>query len=180
MSWMRNLLVTLTLTALIALLGCGGDGDTATDAGGEEAPVTEEAPAEEAPAEEAAATATTSGDIKGTWNIALGPEEQAQLDAAKAAVTANPEDAMAKSMVEMMEAMLTTMSLTITDDKMTMAMGDQSEDVSYVTTEAAGATVITSTDADGQTETVSVSWDGDVMVWNKEGEAKSMRWQRKN
>ncbi len=180
---MRNLVVALSVTALLSLFGCGGGDDTsssagdeapAADAGGEAA--SDEAPAEAAPAETAAAS---GGDIKGTWSIALGPEEQAQLDAAKAAVESNPEDAMAKSMVEMMEAMLTSMTLTVTADKMTMAMGDQSEEVSYSSTEAAGATVLTTTDSDGKTESVNVSWDGDVMVWTKDGEEKAMRWQRK-
>ena len=121
------------------------------------------------------AARAAAGDIKGTWRISMSAEEQAQLDAARAALAANPEDQMSKAMVEMMTAMLESMSLTITGKKMTMAMGENAEDVRYTLT----GDQLTSTDAEGRTETLTVSWDGDTMVWSKEGEDKDMRWNRK-
>lgn len=184
----RTLLIALALALPLTLVACGGDDGASS--GGDEPAVDEdsgdessadEAPDEEAPAEAEAAPAEggtgggEAGDIKGTWGISMSAEEQAQLDAAKAALAANPEDQMSKAMVEMMTAMLESMSLTITDDTMTMAMGENSEDVKYTLE----GTALTSTDAEGKTETLSVSWDGDTMVWNKEGEEKAMRWNRK-
>ncbi|MCP4867245.1 MAG: hypothetical protein GY898_00825 [Proteobacteria bacterium] len=183
MSSIRTMLIALALAAPLTLVGCGGDdggGEPAADAGHDAAPAAA-APADAAPAEAEAAPAEggtgggEAGDIKGTWGISMSAEEQAQLDAAKAALEANPEDQMSKAMVEMMTAMLESMSLTITDDTMTMAMGENTEDVKYTMEGDA----ITSTDAEGKSETLTVSWDGDTMVWNKEGEEKAMRWNRK-
>jgi len=187
MTPIRTLALALALAAPLSLFGCGSDdaagGDEpAADAGHEEAPAADaaaeepaaDAAAADAPAEGAAA-AGDAGDVKGTWGISMNAEEQAQLDAAKAALAANPEDQMSKAMVEMMSAMLESMSLTVTDDKMTMAMGENSEDVSYTME----GDQITSTDAEGKTETLTVGWDAGTMVWSKEGEEKAMRWVRK-
>ncbi len=167
----RSLLVVLALSLSMAFAGCSGGEDAPADAGGEAA-------ADTAP-EAAPAAASGADAMKGTWGIKMGDEDKAQLDAAKAGLEANPEDAMAKAMVEMMEAMLTSMALEVTGDMMIMAMGEEKEEASYTATAEGDSIKVETTDAEGKKETMMVKVDGNVMTWTKEGEEKPLQWQKK-
>ncbi len=173
----RSLLALLVIATPLILAACSGDDAATTDEpAADEAPAADAAPVtEEAPA----ATAAGPDAMKGDWGIALSAEEQAQLDAAKAALEANPEDATSKMMVEMMTAMLEAMTITVKDDVMVMAMGEEKEEAKYeiVTKEPL---VMKTTDKDGTEETINVSFNEDgTMTWTKEGDPKPLSLKRK-
>lgn len=175
----RSLLALLIIATPLLLAACSGDDAETTDepAAAEEAP----AAAEEAPAVEEAPAAVAGGPeaMMGDWGIALSADEQAQLDAAKAALEANPEDATSKMMVDMMTAMLEAMTITVKEDVMVMAMGEEKEEVKYeVATKEPLA--LKTTDKDGAVETINVAFNEDgTMTWTKEGDPKPLSLKRK-
>jgi hypothetical protein len=199
----RILMTALALSLPLPLLGCPNEsGDApAPEAGGttEEAPPADETPgadeaeqAAEPPAaeeaEESEATGETpatdeapapadaggaAGDIRGSWVISTSGEDRPVL------VSDNPEaagadEAMREAMDEMMGAMLDSMSLTISQDKMAMTMAGETAEVTY----QMEGDVITSTTPEGLVKTVTVSWDGDMMIWTRQGDERQMRWKR--
>jgi len=203
MTPVRSTLLALSLSTALFGFGCGDTSDeapapapadeAAPAAANEDAPAAEEAaPAAEeaAPAtEEAAAgdTAAPAADgamaaakMVGNWGVSIPPEEAAKLAEARKTLEANPEDAGAKMMVGMMDAMISQMSLEVTSEELVMKMGENMTNIAYkVAADAADGCTLSTTEADGSNTEIKVSFNGDVMVWTKAGEKGPMQWARK-
>lgn len=161
--------------------------------------------------EPAAATSGLSSRIQGEWKVVLTPEEKAQLDAMKLAfrdpppteaeiaalsqeeqmlvgimlmaVQAEPDGEKVAEMKAVMQG-LDNMKLTVTPDTMTMAIGDQGETAKWkVKSESDAGLVILTTDAQGQTDELTIALDGSVLTMtgapDREGDPpKVMRFSR--
>ena len=118
-----------------------------------------------------------SMQMLGVWKLALTAEEQATLDEAKARLKQNPEDVTSKATVAMMSSMA-TMSLTVREGEMVMAMGRETETARYSVVSQRPLKIQT-TDKNGVSEVLEVTFRADgVMVWTKPSEPKPILWQR--
>jgi len=196
MTPVRSTLLALSLSTALFGFGCGDTSDeapapaaadeAAPAAAGEAAPAAEEAaPAtEEAAAGDTAAPAAdgamAAAKMVGNWGVSIPPEEAAKLAEARKTLEANPEDAGAKMMVGMMDAMISQMSLEVTSEELVMKMGENMTNIAYkVAADAADGCTLSTTEADGSNTEIKVSFNGDVMVWTKAGEKGPMQWARK-
>lgn len=116
----------------------------------------------------------------GKWHVQFDPETLAQFEAAKAQADANPEDEVTRAMVDMMEALMASMNLDIRGETMRLAIGDESDDVSWrVISASRTGGVIESTDADGAVERLNVVFKtDDHMLWTMDDKDEPMAWVR--
>ncbi len=123
----------------------------------------------------------------GLWKLALSEADAAEFEAARAEVGANPEDDMARMMVEMMESLLLSSELEIEPGSMNMRinMGAEGEQAATavtfeVTADGVDEATIVTTDEDGGIDTFQVDFEGERMRWSNADDGETILWQRKD
>jgi hypothetical protein len=116
--------------------------------------------------------------IMGTWAPLLPPVEQAELDAARQTLKDSPDDAVAQMTVEMIEELLASMYIVISEGQMRLTLGDEQEHITWTSAERGGRLEVTTTDSDGEVEAFFVTLENDgTMSWTKGGEEDVLDWR---
>ena len=181
MTPVRSTLLALSLSTALLGFGCGDNvtPEAAAPAAADEAaaPAAADEAAAAAPATDGAMTASK---MIGNWGVSIPAEDAAKLAEARKTLEANPEDAGAKMMVGMMDAMLSQMSLEVTAENLVMKMSENLTTIPYkVASDSADGCTLTTTEPDGSNTEVKVDFKDGVMVWTKAGEKAPMQWVRK-
>jgi hypothetical protein len=184
MTPVRSTLLALSLSTALLGFGCGDSApaeDAAAPAADEAAaPADEAAPAADEAAAPAADGAMAAAKMIGNWGVSIPAEDAAKLAEARKTLETNPEDAGAKMMVGMMDAMLSQMSLEVTAENLVMKMSENLTTIPYkVASDSADGCTLTTTEPDGSNTEVKVDFKDGVMVWTKAGEKAPMQWVRK-
>jgi len=109
-------------------------------------------------------------EFMGAWQIVAPPEMAAQIAEAEKAVKANPEDEMAKAMLEMMKA-IGSMEMVFSAESIVMrAMGEEKEKATWSATKNAdGSYTLTVKETDGKDSPARATIEGDILTISEEG-----------
>lgn len=121
------------------------------------------------------------GEVAGSWTAVLTADEDAELEAVRAAAAAKPDDPSATTALAELTARLPPMEATVTADTVTLGSGEAATTFSYSTLTESGTDVLVLTSEASGTKRYTVTWYGDQMGWvDKDlAEARALRWSRK-
>lgn len=109
-------------------------------------------------------------EFMGAWTIVAPPEMAAQIAEAEKAVKANPDDEMAKAMLEMMQV-VSSMEMVFSKESIVMrAMGEEKEKATWTATKNNdGSWTLVVKETDGKDSPARATIEGDILTISEEG-----------
>ena len=126
-----------------------------------------------------ATTYPPPSSIKGTWGMVLSPESQSALDAARAALEADPDDPEAGMTIEMFGQLVDSTTVTVTENTLVIEQFDVRDEASY-TVESVEPLLLRTVDRDGAEGVryaVEVNPDGTMSLTT--GDGRNLHLKRK-
>lgn len=116
-------------------------------------------------------------EIQGTWKMQLSAEEQAQVNELIKQAEANPEDGMAKAMLKALLA-ATEAEMEIKDDSINFTVMGETDVTKYTSATVAGGWELSTTNPQGEKQTIKTSITADGLLQMTDAEGKAMNWKR--